>query len=194
VNIDNEPIDLDDCFGELKEAKSFGPMHRFSTSSSHDPKGKTKQSNLNNVVRKEQMSKVKEYICEWAYQCALPFHAFEKDSFKKAMEAIGQFGPNAMPPTRYEMSETYLKKQVEKTKIEIKQYEEEWSYIGCSIMTDAWSDKQRRSIMNLCINLKLGTIFLSSKECSDEAQQVKKYLNMLISALKKLVRRMLFKW
>ncbi|XP_022007684.1 uncharacterized protein LOC110906938 [Helianthus annuus] len=36
-------------------------------------------------------------------------------------------------------------------------------------MTDAWSDRQRRSIMNLCVNSKLGTVFLSSKECSNEA-------------------------
>ncbi|CAN6565928.1 unnamed protein product [Malus baccata var. baccata] len=35
-------------------------------------------------------------------------------------------------------------------------------------MTDAWTDR-KRSIMNLCVNCKEGTIFLSSKECSSEA-------------------------
>nr|XP_011458667.1 PREDICTED: uncharacterized protein LOC101299743 [Fragaria vesca subsp. vesca] len=36
-------------------------------------------------------------------------------------------------------------------------------------MTDAWTDRRRRSIMNLCVNCKEGTTFLSSKESSDEA-------------------------
>ncbi|XP_031106336.1 uncharacterized protein LOC116010987 [Ipomoea triloba] len=36
-------------------------------------------------------------------------------------------------------------------------------------MTDAWTDRKRRSIMNLCVNSRLGTVFLSSKECSMEA-------------------------
>ncbi|KAJ0880554.1 putative ribonuclease H-like superfamily [Helianthus annuus] len=74
-----------------------------------------------------------------------------------------------MPPTRYEMEDSYLKKEVEKTKTYLKKYQEDWKFIGCSIMTDAWSDRQRRSIMNLGVNSKLGTIFLSSKECSDQA-------------------------
>ena len=39
----------------------------------------------------------------------------------------------------------------------------------CSIMTDAWIDRKRRSIMNLCVNSSMGTAFLSSKEVSDEA-------------------------
>ena len=38
---------------------------------------------------------------------------------------------------------------------------------GCSIMTGAWSDKKRRSIMNLCTNCADGTSFISSKEMSD---------------------------
>ncbi|KAJ0680263.1 putative transcription factor/ chromatin remodeling BED-type(Zn) family [Helianthus annuus] len=164
VNIGDETIDLDDCLGDLKESRSFGPINRFGTS-----QGKNKQSNLNNVFKKEQMTRVKQYVCKWAYECAIPFHAFERDSFKQVVEAIGQFGPSFMPPTRYEMATTFLKKEVEDTKTCLKKFEEEWKFTGCSIMTDAWSDRTRKSIMNLCVNSKLGTVFLSSKECSDEA-------------------------
>ncbi|GJZ75180.1 ribonuclease H-like domain-containing protein [Tanacetum coccineum] len=51
----------------------------------------------------------------------------------------------------------------------MKKYEEEWESIGCSIMTDAWSDRKRRSIMNLCVNSKLGTVFIGAKDFSDKA-------------------------
>ncbi|XP_019185978.1 PREDICTED: uncharacterized protein LOC109180724 [Ipomoea nil] len=33
-------------------------------------------------------------------------------------------------------------------------------------MTNAWTDTKRRSVMNLCVNSTLGTVFLTSKECS----------------------------
>ncbi|CAI9267481.1 unnamed protein product [Lactuca saligna] len=124
---------------------------------------------MSNVIRKEHMIHVKEYICRWAYECAIPFHAFEKDSFKIMLEAVGQFGRGAPPPTRYEMGETYLKKEVERTINLLTPYKDEWKSNGCSIMTDAWFDRKRRSIMNLCVNSKMVTVFLSSKESSDEA-------------------------
>jgi len=37
-----------------------------------------------------------------------------------------------------------------------------------SIMTDAWTDRKRRNIMNLCVNSNMGIAFLS-RESSDEA-------------------------
>ncbi|PWA57628.1 hypothetical protein CTI12_AA406760 [Artemisia annua] len=72
VNISNdenhETIDLDemeDSFGNLKPSKSFGPIDRFAKVVD---KGKSKQANLSNVIRKEQMNAYKEYICRWAYE------------------------------------------------------------------------------------------------------------------------------
>ncbi|KAJ9544513.1 hypothetical protein OSB04_024220 [Centaurea solstitialis] len=174
VNIgSNEPIDIDEmdaAFGSIgnKPPHSFGPMDKFATMTKSE--GKSKQEDaISSVVRKEMMIRAKEYICRWAYECAIPFHAFEKDSFKRAAEAIGQYRPRLPPPTRYEMGDTYLKKEVEKTKNTLKKYQDEWKSSGCTIMTDAWSDRKRRSIMNLCVNSRLGTIFLSSKEFFDVA-------------------------
>ncbi|XP_073065998.1 uncharacterized protein [Primulina eburnea] len=85
------------------------------------------------------------------------------------MEAVGQFGPGFTPPTQYQLREPLLKAEVERTKQLLKKHEEEWAKNGCSIMTCAWSDRKRRSILNLCVNCKEGTVFFESKESSDEA-------------------------
>ncbi|KAH7514247.1 hypothetical protein FEM48_Zijuj11G0068500 [Ziziphus jujuba var. spinosa] len=61
--------------------------------------------------------------------------------------------------------------------------EEKWKNNGSSIMTDAPSDRKRGSIMNLCVNCKLGTTFLSSKEALDNAhtgQYIFDYVNECI--------------
>ncbi|KAK9047863.1 hypothetical protein SSX86_033175 [Deinandra increscens subsp. villosa] len=174
---EHETITIEDdamegSFGSAKAQRSFGPMDRFANNIKPEDvlnTGKSKNENLSSVFRKEQMIRVKEYICRWAYECAIPFHAFERDSFKLMLEAVGQFGRGVEPPTRYEMGETYLKKEVERTKTFLTPFKDEWKSSGCSIMTDAWSDIKRRSIMNLCVNSPLGTVFLSSKESSDDA-------------------------
>jgi hypothetical protein len=85
------------------------------------------------------------------------------------MEAAGLFGPGYKQPSRYQLSGPLLKEEFDSTKDALKKQEEEWKLTGCSIMTDAWTDRKRRSIMNLCVNCKEGTTFLSSKESSDEA-------------------------
>ncbi|KAL5793401.1 hypothetical protein ACOSP7_001995 [Xanthoceras sorbifolium] len=85
------------------------------------------------------------------------------------MEAVGQFGPGYKPPSQYQLREPLLREEVQRTKDVLKKQEAEWVLNGCSIMTDAWSDRKRRSLMNLCVNCKIGTTFLSSKESSEEA-------------------------
>ncbi|KAG5542347.1 hypothetical protein RHGRI_022029 [Rhododendron griersonianum] len=82
---------------------------------------------------------------------------------------VGQFGVGYQPPSQYKLREPLLKAEVERTKKCLKKQEQEWASTGCSIMTDAWSDRKRRSIMNLCVNCKEWTTFLSSKETSDES-------------------------
>ena len=59
----------------------------------------------------------------------------------------------------------------------MKAHEEEWAKNGCSIMTDAWTDQKRRSIMNMCMHCTIGSSFLESKETSEESHtgQMKKF-------------------
>ncbi|KZV37838.1 hypothetical protein F511_10868 [Dorcoceras hygrometricum] len=75
------------------------------------------------------------------------------------MEAVGQFGPGFKFGSRF--GKLKLKER--------KKHEEEWAKNGCSIMTDAWTDRKRKSILNMCVNCREGTTFLESKESSDEA-------------------------
>ena len=83
------------------------------------------------------------------------------------VEAIGQFGPGFQPPTQYDLRGRLLEEEHARTKILLQDREDEKIKHGCSIMTDAWTDMKRRSIMNLCTNTSEGTTFIKSKEMSD---------------------------
>jgi len=85
------------------------------------------------------------------------------------LEAAGRFGPGGQKPNQHELREKLLYEEVEDTKKLLKLQEQEWAKNGCSIMTDAWTDQKRRSIMNMCVNCSIGTTFLESKEASAES-------------------------
>ena len=58
-------------------------------------------------------------------------------------EAIGQFGPGLTPPTQDAFRGSLLEEEYERTKCLLQEREAEKMKNGCSIMTDAWSDKKR---------------------------------------------------
>ncbi|CAD5314694.1 unnamed protein product [Arabidopsis thaliana] len=72
------------------------------------------------------------------------------------LEAAGQFGPGVTPPSQYQLREPLLKEEVVRMKGLMEEQEDEWRVNGCSVTTDSWSDRKRKSIMNLCINCKEG--------------------------------------
>lgn len=82
-------------------------------------------------------------------------------------EAIGQFGPGLQPPPLRDLRESLLGEEYARTKSLLGEREAEKVKNGCSVMTDAWLDRKRRSIMNLCTKCADGSSFVSSKEMSD---------------------------
>jgi hypothetical protein len=86
------------------------------------------------------------------------------------------------------LREKMLLQEVERTKELLKPHELERVATGCSIMTDAWTDKKRRSIMNLCVHCKLGTAFLGSKEASADAHTSQYIFEYVVECIEKIGR------
>ncbi|KAM0892224.1 hypothetical protein ACQ4PT_025888 [Festuca glaucescens] len=97
----------------------------------------------------------------------IPFNGLDNDEFKQMCEAVGKFGPVYEPPSQYELREKLLSEEYARTKSLLDERELQKIKLGCTLMTDAWTDMKRRSIMNLCMHCSGGTSFLRSKETSD---------------------------
>ncbi|GJY70705.1 hypothetical protein Tco_0474408 [Tanacetum coccineum] len=111
----NESLEDDEVHDHsMKEPNVFGPMDNFANTVNPEQylkKGKGKNVELSNSIRKERIWMTKKYVARWAYEFVIPFHAFEKDSFKMLLEVVGQLGPKLPPPTRYELSTPLLKEE-----------------------------------------------------------------------------------
>ena len=116
----------------------------------------------------------------------IAFNACDNDEFKKMCEAIGQFGPELVSPTQDALRGKLLEEEYERTKSLLQEREAEKMKNGCSIMTDAWSDRKRRSIMNLCTNCADGTSFISSKEMSHVSRTSEVIFDLVDKAIEEI--------
>ena len=108
--------------------------------------------------------------CEYlGFILGVAFNQINNVEFDQVIEAAGRFGPGGKKPNQHQLREKLLFEEVEETKKMMKAHEEEWAKNGCSIMTDAWTDQKRRSIMNMCMHCTIGSSFLESKETSEES-------------------------
>nr|XP_051221683.1 uncharacterized protein LOC127339931 [Lolium perenne] len=150
--------------GSSVQPSKLGPMEKFTRPI--DPKATRaealKQQNINEALNKERTQQTARYVAR-----SIPFNAIDNDEFLEMAEAIGCFGPGFKPPSPYDLRETLLKAEYARNQSLLKDREEDKLKNGCTIMTDAWTDMKRRSIMNMCTNTSEGTTFMKSKEMSD---------------------------
>ncbi|CAN1762559.1 hypothetical protein LINPERHAP1_LOCUS8430 [Linum perenne] len=116
------------------------------------------------VFVSSEVGQEKEATC-----IGVAFNAIDNDEFKQMVDAIGIFGPGLKPPSQHDLRESLLKSEYARTKSLLKERDEEKEKHGCSIMTDAWTDMKRRSIMNIVTHCAEGTSFIKSKHTSGSA-------------------------
>lgn len=102
------------------------------------------QSKLSTQKREEQRDRACEYICQFFYEAGIPHNTVTLPSFYLMLEAIGDFGRNLRGPTPYEMGGPFLQKRKKKVIEGLKSHKESWELYGCTVMTDAWTDKRGR--------------------------------------------------
>ncbi|RVW17907.1 hypothetical protein CK203_093586 [Vitis vinifera] len=118
-------------------------------------------------------------ITRWMYEAAIPFNAVTYPSFQPMIEAIGQYGVGMKGPTFHEVRVTNLKKELALTKDLMKDHMMEWGKNGCSIMSDGWTDRKERTLVNFLVNCSKRTMFMQSIDASSMIKMGEKTFELL---------------
>ncbi|KAF7826965.1 SCAN domain-containing protein [Senna tora] len=110
------------------------------------------QSTINHMFKKDLREETCKQIACFFYTSAIPFNCIKNPEFTKMLELVGKFGQGLKPPSYHEIREKYLNMEVNEIEEMLKEYKEEWKRVGCSIMSDGWTDRKRRSICNFLVN------------------------------------------
>ncbi|XP_058725529.1 uncharacterized protein LOC131596808 [Vicia villosa] len=120
-----------------------------------------------------------EAIARFFYDCAIPLEMVESKEFIEMCDAVSGYGVGFEPPSCDEISGKYLRKAVKLTNDVLEEHRAVWKIRGCTIMVDAWTDKKRRSILNLLVNSIKGTVFLKTIDASEMLESSKKLFKMM---------------
>lgn len=163
---------------------SKGPMDQFVHASAESSKGKNlQQSTIESKYKKKARDEAAVYIARWAYENGIPFNAICNSSFQQMAHAIGLCGPGMKIPTFYELREKILRTEVERTKEMLVTFTQTCKLNGCTIMTDAWTDRKGRSVMNIMIHCSSGVAFWLSKNVSSSTHDGKFIFDFLDEAI-----------
>jgi uncharacterized protein DUF659 len=158
-----------------------GSMDAFVSRSKHGV-----QTTLNQKFKKEEREEVCQQIARFFYTSAIPFNAVNNPEFPIMLEKVAKFGIGLKPPSYHDMRVTFLAKEMNNVMTMLEEFKEEWKRTGCTIMSDGWSDRKRRSICNFLVNSPKGTIFLSSVDTSDISKTTDKVFDMLDAVVEKV--------
>jgi hypothetical protein len=102
------------------------------------------------------------------------------------LEAVGQYGPGYVKHSYHDVRVALLEKAKNSVDEIKKTHELAWTEFGCTLMSNGWTDRRGRHLINFLINSPAGTFFLESVNASSEiadAQMLAALLEKRIDAI-----------
>jgi hypothetical protein len=135
---------------------------------------------------KEEKERTDMYVADFIYESGLPLNVINSRAFEIMLEAVGQYGPGYVKPSYHDVRVPLLEK-AKKSVDEIKKtHELAWTEFGCTLMSDGWTDRRGRHLINFLVNSPASTFFLESVNASSEtadAQMLAALLEKRIDAI-----------
>ena len=104
----------------------------------------------------------------WFYECGVPYNVAAARQFQIVVEATAQFGSGYKPPSPHLLGEPLLQDAVKLTDTMREDHKHAWKHYGCTLMSDGWTDRRGRHLINFLVNSPEGTYFLESVDASSE--------------------------
>jgi len=110
-------------------------------------------------------------IVRMFYSSGLPFHLARNPHYRKTFSFAANdnciFG---YQPPGYNKLRTLLANERRHVENLLKPIKNTWKEKCVSIVSDGWSDPQRRLLINFTVVIENGPMFLKALDCSDEAK------------------------
>ncbi|KAF1893107.1 hypothetical protein Lal_00015309 [Lupinus albus] len=137
------------------------------------------QPTIKSIFKKNLREETCQEIATFFYNNVIAFNVTNSDEFKKMFELVVRHDIGFKPPSYHEIRVKYLKQQVVSTKLATEEHKAFWKKVGCTIMTDGWTNKRRRTIMNFLVNSPKGTNFFKSIDASHFSKTTDKVFRMM---------------
>ena len=144
------------------------------------------QATINNMFKKNLREEACQEIASFFYNNAIPFNVSRSEEYTRMFEKVARHGLGFKPPSYHELRVKYLKQKVDLTMESLEEHRAYWKKTRCTIMTDGWMDKRRRTILNFLINSPKGTSLLKSIDAFHISKIADKIFKMIDDVVEKV--------
>ncbi|KAI5398935.1 hypothetical protein KIW84_064347 [Lathyrus oleraceus] len=137
------------------------------------------QPSINAVLKKGLRDDACQSIARFFYNNAIPFNVARSEEFTIMCDMISRYGNGFKPPSYHDLRIKLLNQEMKLTHESLEEPRKEWRNIGCTIMTDGWIDRKRRTILNFLVNSPKGTVFLKFVDASNIYKIADKIFEMI---------------
>ncbi|XLR37763.1 hypothetical protein S83_022423, partial [Arachis hypogaea] len=153
---------------ESKKAKSV-PLPPLSNASELNSRKRRAIEPLEKDFNVNARETLDLHITRIFFSSGLPFHLAKNSYFIKAFSyAANNYIDGYIPLGYNKLRTTLLEKEKQHVERMLEPTKDSWSGNGVSIVSDGWSDPQRRPLLNFMAVTESWPMFLKAVDCSDE--------------------------
>ena len=151
-------------------------LHSFASStrpsnptmpSSTSPFVASRQPFVQTMLKKREKEEADKIVAKCFLWGDVPFNIAKNNPYYHAMfQVVGIVGPNYRGPSYNDLRGRFLDEGKVDCIQRLDELRQSWETIGCSVMSDGWTDGKGRSIINFLVNCPRGTIFIKSVDAS----------------------------
>ncbi|PKI58887.1 hypothetical protein CRG98_020726 [Punica granatum] len=120
------------------------------------------RTSKSDLQSKEVTEKCDLAISKWMLATSIPFNTVNSPYYQQANDAIASMGAGYKGLGFHDLRGYLLTKNVEKVRKYVDSYRSIWKEMGCTIMTDGWTDQYKRTLINFLVYCPKGIVFVKS--------------------------------
>jgi hypothetical protein len=133
-----------------------------------------------------EKQEVDDVIAEFFYACAIPFNVARSPYFKNAFKKANNFGKEYVPPGSEALRTTLLSKTKDRVTNKLDDIRQSWKIIGCTILSDGWSDLCHHPLINVLVYSPQGVYFFKAVNAMDEVKTSEFIFRILDEAIQEV--------
>ena len=117
--------------------------------------------------KKKLDAKFTKLMAKFLQENDLPPSVIDNINFDIMLEAVRQFGPNFVPPSKEEMDGPLFEKAMNRVAERRQKHEKAWEWHGCTLMVDSWIHPRRNlHLLRFMVGSVEGIFFLGSADAT----------------------------
>lgn len=121
-----------------------------------------KQGKINQVDKETAKQLVGTAVTKFFADSNRPLTEILNPYFKSVCFASATAGPNINFPSPYEISTTFISREIQRIQEWVNNFKSSWEDTGVTLMSDGWKSDDNRSIVNFLIYNQCGTMYHKS--------------------------------